>query len=132
MKLDNIDKKKLAEQAVAHGKTGLGLAVKAGILYVALVVLGLIGGGIGAYQGAGHFGYGGWWGTLAAFIGVIAGGVGGFFLAQIIILGIMQDMLLDAGIEAGKIGYKAAMKKLAEKKAATNTPQDRFSIKVWK
>lgn len=112
-----LDKKQLAEQAVAHGRAGIGLAFKAGVIYIVLVLLGLVGGGFGAVYGAAHFGYGGWWGTLAAFIGTIAGGIGGFFLAQLIILGIVQDMLLDAGIEAGKMGYRAAMKKLAEKKA---------------
>lgn len=121
--LKNIDKKQLAEKSVAYGKTGIGFALKAGILYVSLVILGLIGGGFGAYYGADHFGYGGWWGALAAFLGVIAGGIGGFYLAQVIIMGLIQDMLLDAGIAAGKMGYKAAMKKLQEKKAADLAPK---------
>lgn len=116
--LRNIDKKQLAEKSVAYGKTGIGFAIKAGILYVALVIFGLFGGGFGAYYFAAHFGYGGWWGALAAFAGVVAGGAGGFWLAHIIIMGLIQDMLLDAGIEAGKMGYKAAMKKLQEKNVA--------------
>lgn len=112
-----FDKKQLAEKAVTHGKTGLGLAVKGGILYVVLVILGLIAGGYGGWWCADHFGYGGWISTLSLLLGAIGGAVGGFFLAPVVIMGLLQDMLLDAGIEVGKIGYRGAKKKWAEIKA---------------
>lgn len=114
----NVDKEKVAAQAAAYGKQGFGLAVKAGILYVILTVAGFIGGGIGGYWGAAHFDLGAWVAVLSALAGMAAGGFAGFFLAQVVILGIIQDMLLDAGIKTGKVGFKAAMKLLKESKSS--------------
>ena len=111
-----IDKKKLKEHVVSYGKTGTLLAFKACVLYIALTVSGFVFGGIGGYWGAEYFDYSAWVGVICALAGIIAGGIGGFFLAQIIIVGIAQDMLLDAGIKAGKTGYKTAIKYLNEKK----------------
>ncbi|MCE9507813.1 MAG: hypothetical protein K8R48_05790 [Alphaproteobacteria bacterium] len=111
-----LDKEKITAQAVDYGKIGFRLAVKAGILYAALAALGFILGGIGGYWGAVHFGYNAWIGAVCALAGVMTGGLAGFFLAQIVLMGMMQDMLLDAGIQAGKTGFRAAMKLLEEKR----------------
>ena len=111
-----IDKEKIRKHAVNYGKTSYRLAIKTVILYFALIVSGLIFGGIGGYWGAEHFGYNALIGVVCALAGIIVGGVGGFFLAQVIIVGIMQDKLLDAEIKTGKAGYRAAIKFLKEKK----------------
>jgi hypothetical protein len=113
-----LDKKEMKTRAASYGRAGFGLAVKAGILYAAFILLGLVGGGAGGWWGAAHLGWSGWSTGLCAFLGIVAGGVAGFFLAQIAVLGIIQDMLLDAGIKAGKVGYRAGMKLLREKRAA--------------
>ena len=111
-----IDKKKLKKHAVSYGKTGTLLAFKACVLYIALIVFGLIFGGIGGYWGAAYFDFSTWIGVVCALAGIVAGGIGGFFLAQIIIVGLAQDMLLDAGIQAGKTGYRKAKKFMEEKR----------------
>jgi hypothetical protein len=113
-----LDKKEMKTKAASYGRAGFGLAVKAGILYAAFILLGLVGGGIGGGWGAALAGWEGWVAGLCAFLGVIAGGIAGFFLAHIAVLGIIQDMLLDAGIKAGKVSYRAGMKLLREKRAA--------------
>ncbi|MFH1158258.1 MAG: hypothetical protein V1721_05170 [Pseudomonadota bacterium] len=111
-----VDKEKLREHAVSYGRIGYRLALRAGFLYVALTMSGLVFGGIGGYWGAEHFGYNAWIGIACALAGIITGGVGGFFLAQTVIIGLMQDKLLDAGIQTGKAGYRTAQKFLKEKK----------------
>jgi len=111
-----IDKEKIRKHAVNYGKTGYRLAIKAVILYFALIVSGIVFGGIGGYWGAEHFGYNALIGVVCALLGIITGGIGGFFLAQVIIVGIMQDKLLDAGIQTGKAGYRTAKKFMEEKR----------------
>ena len=111
-----LDKTELKSKAATYGKLGVGFAIKAGIVYVLLVFFGLFAGGIGGYWLAAHFDYGGWKATLAAIIGVIAGGWGGFITAQIVVVGLVQDMLLDAGIAAGKVGYKKGRQLLQERR----------------
>lgn len=113
-----LDREKMKTHAADYGRKGFGLAVKAGILYAALIFLGLVGGGIGGWWGAEHFGFGAWIATLCSLLGVAIGGIAGFFAAHIAVVGIVQDMLLDAGIKAGKVGYRAGMKLLKEKRAA--------------
>lgn len=111
----NTKHEKIASAAVDYGRVGLRLAIKAGILYIILTGLGLVLGGIGGYWGVAHFGYAAWLCVAGALAGVAVGGVGGFFLAQIVIIGVVEDMLLDAGIRTGKTGYRAAMKLLRER-----------------
>jgi uncharacterized membrane protein YdjX (TVP38/TMEM64 family) len=108
-----LDKKELAAKAAIYGKQGAGFAVKAAIVYVVTFALGLIGGATGAYYGAAHFGYGGWWGALASIIGLAAGGVAGFFAGKIAIVGMVEDMVWSAKYKAGKAGYEKS-KELVE------------------
>ena len=103
-------------KAADYARLGAKLAVQAAIWYVALTVIGFFAGGIGAYWLAAHFGQGGWWGALAAVLGLGFGAIAGFFTGQIVVMGIIQDMMLDAGIKTGKIGYKHAKRLLAERK----------------
>ncbi len=110
-----LDKDQLKTHAKTYGKKGVGFAIKAAILYVALTVIGLIGGGIGAHWAADHYALATWLDWVSTIAGIALGGVIGFFAAQLIILDMMQEMVLDAGIEAGKAGYKAAKAKLAER-----------------
>lgn len=115
--LKNIDRKKIAAKATDYGRMGFRLALKAAAVYAGLVLFGIAGGGYGVYWVADYFGHGGWLGSIGAFIGTVAGAIGGFWLAHIVVMGLAQDMLLDAGIEAGRTGLRSAMKMLKEKRA---------------
>jgi hypothetical protein len=117
-----IDREELAARATTYGKLGFGFAVKAVVLYIVFTILGLVGGGFGGYFGADHFGYGGWWGTLAAILGVAAGGIAGFFTAKIIVFGMVEDVLWSAGIKAGKVGYKKGMELMKEQRERATAP----------
>jgi hypothetical protein len=110
-----LDKDQLKAHAKTYGKKGAGLAIKAALLYVALTAIGLIGGGIGGHWAADHYALAAWLDWVCTIAGVAAGGVIGFFAAQLVILDMMQEMVLDAGIDAGKAGYKMAKAKLAER-----------------
>ncbi len=112
-----IDHATIKLKAADYARMGAKLAVQAVIWYAALTVVGFFAGGIGAYWCAAHFGFNGWWASLAALFGLGVGAIGGFFTGQIVVTGIIQDMMLDAGIKTGKIGYKHAKKMLAERKA---------------
>lgn len=114
MKL-KLDRDQLKAHAKTYGKKGVGLAIKAAILYAVLTVIGLIGGGIGGHFAADHYALAAWLDWVCTIAGIIAGGVIGFFAAQMIIIDMMQEMVLDAGIDAGKAGYKMAKTKLAER-----------------
>ena len=103
------------------------LCDQGGRLYAALTVIGLIGGGIGGHFAADHYALATWLDWLSTIGGIALGGIIGFFAAQFIIMDIIQEMAMDAGIEAGKVGYKAAKAKLAGRdgqdteKSAENT-----------
>lgn len=114
MKL-KLDKDQLKSHARTYGKKSLGFALKAGVLYAVLTVIGLIGGGVGAHWAADHYALAAWLDWVCTIAGVALGGVIGFFAAQLIIMDIVQEMVLDAGIDAGKAGYKMAKAKLAER-----------------
>lgn len=115
--IPKLDKKQLKEQALKAGKLGAGFAVKAAIIYVITMVLCFIGGGVGGYYGADYFAWTGWKVWVCTVTGLIAGIVAGFYTGQMIVYGMVQDLMFDAGIEAGKAGYKAAKKKLDEHEA---------------
>ncbi len=112
MKL-KLDKDRLKTHAKTYGKKSVGFAIKAAILYAILTVIGLIGGGIGAHWAADHYALAAWLDWVCTIGGIALGGVIGFFAAQFIILDMIQEMVLDAGIDAGKAGYKMAKTKLA-------------------
>ncbi|MDI1227601.1 MAG: hypothetical protein PSY14_07955 [bacterium] len=114
MKL-KLDKQELKTHAKAYGKKSVGFAIKAAILYAILTVIGLIGGGIGAHWAADHYALATWLDWVSTIAGIALGGVIGFFAAQFIIMDMIQEMIQDAGIEAGKAGYKAAKAKLADR-----------------
>lgn len=118
MKL-RLDKDQLKTQARTYGKKSLGFAVKAAVLYAMLTVIGLIGGGIGGHWAADHYALAAWLDWVCTIGGILLGGVAGFFAAQFIILDMIQEMVLDAGIDAGKAGYQMAKTKLAERNAQT-------------
>lgn len=109
-----LDKKELASKAAAYSKQGAGFAVKAAIVYGVTVALGLIGGATGAYYGAAHFGYGGWWGALASVIGLAAGGIAGFFAGKIAVVGMLEDLYFSAKFKAGKAGYEKSRELVKE------------------
>jgi len=115
-----LDKEHIKLKAIDYTRMGAKLAVQAVWWYVAMTVVGFFAGGIGAYWGAAHFGYGGWLGFVAALLGLGLGAVAGFFTGQMIVLGIIQDMMLDAGIKTGKIGYKKARQLLQERRDRLN------------
>jgi uncharacterized membrane protein YdjX (TVP38/TMEM64 family) len=119
-----LDKKELASKAAVYGKQGAGFAVKAAIVYVVTFALGLIGGATGAYYGAAHFGYGGWWGALASVIGLAAGGVAGFFAGKIAVVGMVEDMVWSAKYKAGKAGYEKSRELVGELRKKTAPPDD--------
>ncbi len=120
-----LDKKELAAKAATYGKQGAGFAVKAAIVYVVTVALGLIGGATGVYYGAAHFGYGGWWGMLAALIGLAAGGVAGFFAGKIAVVGMLEDLYFSAKYKAGKMGYEKGKELVGELRKKPAPPEDR-------
>jgi hypothetical protein len=113
MKL-KLDKDQLKMHAKTYGKKSVGFAIKAAMLYAVLTIIGLIGGGIGGHWAADHYALAAWLDWVCTIGGIIAGGVIGFFAAQLIIFDMMQEMVLDAGIDAGKAGYKMVKAKLAE------------------
>ena len=116
-----LDPDLIKSRGLDYGRMGAKLAVQAAVLYISLTVVGFFGGGIGAYIVAAHFDYGGWWGLLAAIFGFGAGAVLGFVTAQIVIAGIIQDMMFSLGIKTGKMGYTHAKRLLAELRQK-NTP----------
>ncbi|MDE1152484.1 MAG: hypothetical protein PW788_08100 [Micavibrio sp.] len=115
-----LDKENIKLKAIDYTRMGAKLAVQAVWWYVAMTVIGFFAGGIGAYMAAAHFGYGGWLGFIAALLGFSLGTIAGFFTGQMIVLGIIQDMMLDAGIKTGKIGYKRARQLLQERRDKIN------------
>ena len=120
--IPKLDKKQLKEQALKAGKLGAGFAVKAAIIYFVTMLLCFIGGGVGGYYGADYFDWSGWKVWVTTLTGLIAGLVAGFYAGQMIVYGMVQDLMLDAGIEAGKMGYKAAKKKFDAQKAEEKPP----------
>ncbi|HYD19732.1 MAG TPA: hypothetical protein VEF76_14770 [Patescibacteria group bacterium] len=118
-----LDKAQLREQAQLYGKRGAGFAFKAFVIYAIATLLGLVGGGISGWWGADHFDLASWLRWACTLLGIVAGGAVGFIAAQLIVMDMIQEMILDAGIEAGKAGYKAAKTKLAERQQAAENPQ---------
>lgn len=116
MKL-KLDKDQLKTHAKTYGKKGVGFAIKAAVIYAVMTIIGLIGGGIGGHWAADHYALAAWLDWVCTIGGIALGGIIGFFAAQLIILDMMQEMVLDASIDAGKAGYKAAKAKLAERNA---------------
>lgn len=125
MKL-KLDKDQLKAHAKTYGRKSAGFAVKAAALYAMLTIIGLVGGGIGAHYAADHYALAAWLDWVCTIGGIALGGVAGFFAAQFIILDMIQEMVLDAGIDAGKAGYQMAKAKLAEKdgQTAEKTPKN--------
>lgn len=111
-----MDKKQLTEKARLYGTVGFRLTVKAVVLHIIFVTGGFLAGIAGGWWGAVFFDWSGWLTLLCALLGAVIGGIGGYFLAQVVMVGIIQDMLLDAGIEAGKVGYRKAKTLLQERR----------------
>lgn len=109
-----LDAQNISLRARDAARLGAKLALQAALLYGGLTLAGFFGGGIGCYCLAAHFSHGGGIGLLAALAGLALGAVAGFFLAQMIIAGIIQDMMLGLGLKTGKIGYRKARQLLAE------------------
>lgn len=103
---------KIKDRAASYSKTGISLAIKTLVLYAALTITGLFLGAIGGYWIAAHFMMSFWVTVLFAILGLAGGGLCGFFLAPVIILGLAQDMLLEAGLKTGKFGLQTIRKLL--------------------
>lgn len=122
--LANEDKKKpeqeeiLAKVAKAGNKI-VRLTMLAGILYVVMTPVGAILGAIGAGIAVGYFDFGGWMITGASVLGFALGGVTGFFTAQIVIAGMVEELLFSAGIKASGMGLQA-LRDLLKKATAKN------------
>lgn len=90
------------------------------VMHVVLVPLGLVLGGVGAYAGASWYDVtNGFYMTGLVLLGIPVGGVLGFFTAQTILAGMIEDVVWGTGWSATKIGWRAARKKMKQDKDAT-------------
>lgn len=117
-----IDRGKITAGARKHGRLGLALAKKAGLLYFVMINAGALLGAIGGYHGILWLHWPEWLAALTSFLLFFGGAFIGFALAQVIIMGFLQDIMVDAGIKVGKKGWRAAIAKL-EKRQAEKTAE---------
>lgn len=75
-------------------------------------------GGIGAGVAAGYFGLGALAVTGASLLGVVTGGVAGFFGAKVFVMGMIEDFTFDHGLEVGKLGLRGLGNLLKKAKEA--------------
>lgn len=115
--MENNLKQKAVETAKEAKKGAINAAFWGIVLHVVLVPLGFLLGGLGAYAGAVWYDVeNGFYVTGLVLLGIPAGGVIGFFAAQLALAGMIEDVVWDTGWSATKIGYKAARDKWKQRK----------------
>jgi hypothetical protein len=114
--LKSVTKDEIYRKVLSVGRKIVKTAVIAAVLYATLIPGGLILGGIAGGMVAAHFGAGAILTTGAAILGVAAGGVGGFFGTKLAVAGMVEDIALSGGLEAGEMGLRSLLKTLREAK----------------
>lgn len=122
---DKKEDKSMQEEALVKvakaGNKIVRLTMLAGILYAVMTPVGAILGAIAAGIAVGYFDYGGWLVTGGSLLGFFLGGVIGFFTAQIVIAGMVEELLFSAGLKASGMGLQA-LRDLLKKATAKKTP----------
>lgn len=114
--LKSVTKDEIYSKVLGVGRKIVKTAIIAAVLYATLIPGGLILGGIAGGMIAAHFGAGAILTTGAAILGVAAGGVGGFFGTKLAVAGMVEDIAMSGGLEAGEMGLRSLLKTLRDAK----------------
>lgn len=121
-KEDKTVKEEVLVKVAKAGDKIVRLTMTAGILYAVMTPAGAILGAIGAGIVIGHFDFGGWMITGGSLLGFALGGVTGFFTAQIVIAGMVEELLFSVGLKASGMGLQA-LRDLLKKATGKNQPK---------
>lgn len=117
----------LARVASLGGKI-IRTALWAGLLFSALIPAGLLLGGIAGATVASHFALGAWAATGATVLGVGLGGAGGFFGAALAVRGMVEDLAVKGGLQAGEMGLRSLLRLL--KQARQQKPAHAAKVEI--